>query len=144
MQKVPFVTSYLTEHFGDDEFATLAGYRRRGGFEAAKKALTEMSAEQVVELVKDAGLQGRGGAGFGTGMKWSFMPKGNDKPKYLVCNADESEPGTFKDRLLLERGPHQMIEGILIAAKATGASIYKNRRFSDHAPLVIDYDFDLR
>ena len=80
-----------------------------------------MSAEQIVELVKSAGLQGRGGAGFGAGMKWSFMPKGNDKPKYLVCNADESEPGSFKDRLLLERGPHQVIEGILIAAKATGA-----------------------
>ena len=121
MQKAPFITSYLTEHTGDDAFATLDGYRARGGFEAAKKALTQMTPDEVVNLVKDAGLQGRGGAGFGTGMKWSFMPKGSEKPKYLVCNADESEPGSFKDRLLLERAPHQMLEGILIAAWATGA-----------------------
>src|SRR5262249_42856527 len=104
-----------------DAYATLDGYRARGGWEAAKKALTQMTPEEVVNLVKDAGLQGRGGAGFGTGLKWSFMPKGNDKPKYLVCNADESEPGSFKDRLLLERAPHQMLEGILIGAWATGA-----------------------
>ena len=122
MQKVPFVTSYLTEHTGDDAYATLAGYRARGGYEAAKQALTAMTPEAVVNLVRDAGLQGRGGAGFSTGMKWSFMPKGNEKPKYLVCNADESEPGSFKDRLLLERAPHQMLEGILIGAKATGTS----------------------
>ena len=122
MQKVPFVTSYLTEHFADDAYATLAGYQGRGGYQAAKKALTEMTAQAVVELMKTAGLQGRGGAGFGTGMKWSFMPKGEENPKYLVCNADESEPGSFKDRLLMERAPHQMLEGILIGAKATGAS----------------------
>jgi NADH-quinone oxidoreductase subunit F len=121
VQKGPFVTNYLTEHTGDDAFATLAGYRARGGYDAARVALTQMSPEQVVALLKDAGLQGRGGAGFSTGMKWSFMPKGNDKPKYLVCNADESEPGSFKDRLLLERAPHQMLEGILIGAFATGA-----------------------
>jgi NADH-quinone oxidoreductase subunit F len=121
MLKVPYVTSYLTEHFGDDAFRTLEGYRARGGYEAARRALTGMSAEQVVELVKDAGLQGRGGAGFSTGLKWSFMPKDTDKPKYLVCNADESEPGSFKDRILLERGPHQLLEGILIGAWATGA-----------------------
>jgi NADH-quinone oxidoreductase subunit F len=121
VQKAPFVTSYLTEHTGDDAYATLDGYRARGGYEAAKKALTQMTPDEVVNLVKDSGLQGRGGAGFGTGLKWSFMPKGADKPKYLVCNADESEPGSFKDRLLLERAPHQMLEGILIAAWATGA-----------------------
>ncbi len=121
MQKVPFVTGYLTEHCGDDAFATLEGYRARGGWEAAKKALTELSPDQVASLVKDAGLQGRGGAGFSTGLKWSFMPKGTDKPKYLVCNADESDPGSFKDRLLLERAPHQMLEGIVIGAWATGA-----------------------
>jgi len=118
--EVPFVTSYLTEHFGDDAFGTIEGYEARGGYEAFKKAL-DMSPEDVVELVKTAGLQGRGGAGFSAGMKWSFMPKDTDKPKYLVCNADESEPGSFKDRILLERGAHQMIEGILIAAHATGA-----------------------
>jgi NADH-quinone oxidoreductase subunit F len=120
-QKVPYVTSYLSEHFGDDAFATLAGYRARGGYEAARKAITEMAPEAVAELVKTAGLQGRGGAGFGAGLKWTFMPKDDAKPKYLVCNGDESEPGSFKDRMLMERGAHQMLEGILIAAFATGA-----------------------
>jgi NADH-quinone oxidoreductase subunit F len=121
MLKVPYVTSYLTEHFGDDAFATLDGYESRGGYEAARIALKKMQPADVIELVKRAGLQGRGGAGFSTGLKWSFMPQKSDGPKYLVCNADESEPGSFKDRILLERGPHQMLEGILIAAWATGA-----------------------
>jgi NADH-quinone oxidoreductase subunit F len=121
MLKVPYVTSYLTEHFADDAFATLAGYEKRGGYESARKALKEMAPADVIELVKSAGLQGRGGAGFSTGLKWSFMPAKSDVPKYLVCNADESEPGSFKDRILLERGPHQLLEGILIAAWATGA-----------------------
>ena len=121
MLKVPYVTSYLTEHFGDDAFGTLAGYERVGGYQAARKAIREMAPADLVELVKDAGLQGRGGAGFLTGLKWSFMPEGNDRPKYLVCNADESEPGSFKDRILLERGAHQLLDGILVAAKATGA-----------------------
>jgi NADH-quinone oxidoreductase subunit F len=121
MLKVPYVTSYLTEHFGDDDFALLEGYRARGGYEAARKALVEMSPAEVIETVKDSGLQGRGGAGFSTGLKWSFMPTETDQPKYLVCNADESEPGSFKDRILLERGPHMLLEGILIAAFATGA-----------------------
>jgi NADH-quinone oxidoreductase subunit F len=121
MLKVPYVTSYLTEHFGDDDFALLEGYRARGGYEAARKALVEMSPAEVIETVKDSGLQGRGGAGFSTGLKWSFMPTETDQPKYLVCNADESEPGSFKDRILLERGPHMLLEGILIAAIATGA-----------------------
>jgi NADH-quinone oxidoreductase subunit F len=80
-----------------------------------------MQPAEVVELVKNAGLQGRGGAGFGTGLKWSFMPPDGDRPKYLVCNADESEPGSFKDRLLMERAPHQLLEGLLIGAFATGA-----------------------
>ena len=105
MLKVPYVTSYLTEHFADDEFATLDGYERRGGYEAARTALKKMTPAEVIELVKRSGLQGRGGAGFSTGLKWSFMPVQSDGPKYLVCNADESEPGSFKDRILLERGP---------------------------------------
>ena len=121
MQTTPWVTNYLTEHVGDDAFATLEGYRARGGYEAARQAIAEMSPADVIEQVKSAGLQGRGGAGFSAGLKWSFMPTGSDGPKYLVCNADESEPGSFKDRLLLERAPHQMLEGILIAAWATGA-----------------------
>ena len=77
-----------------------------------------MKPEQLIDEVKASGLRGRGGAGFPTGMKWSFVPKDNPKPKYLVCNADESEPGTFKDRLLIEEDPHATIEGTLIAAFA--------------------------
>ncbi len=119
--KVPYVTNYLTEHFADDAYVRLPGYQKRGGYAAARKALTQMSPAEVAELVKSAGLQGRGGAGFLTGLKWSFMPRENDKPKYLVCNADESEPGSFKDRILLERASHKLLEGILIGAWATGA-----------------------
>ena len=119
--KAPYITNYLTQHFADDGYGRVDGYVARGGYEAARQAITRMTPDEVSALVKDAGLQGRGGAGFGAGLKWTFMPKGNEKPKYLVCNADESEPGSFKDRLLMERGPHQMLEGILIAAWATGA-----------------------
>ncbi|MGH0032897.1 MAG: NADH-quinone oxidoreductase subunit F, partial [Myxococcota bacterium] len=121
MLKVPYVTGYLSEHFGDDDFGTLEGYEAKGGYSAARKAACDLAPGDLIELVKDAGLQGRGGAGFSTGMKWSFMPEGDDRPKYLVCNADESEPGSFKDRILIERGAHQMLDGILCAAKATGA-----------------------
>ena len=121
MLKVPHVTSYLTEHFAEDAFGTLAGYEKKGGYAAARKALTEMAPGDVIELVKASGLQGRGGAGYNTGLKWAFMPADSDVPKYLVCNADESEPGSFKDRILLERSPHQLLEGILIAAYAVGA-----------------------
>ncbi len=97
---------------------TLAVYRSRGGYRAWEKVLGEMKQEQVIEEVKASGLRGRGGAGFPTGMKWSFVPKDNTKPKYLICNADESEPGTFKDRLIIEKDPHSVIEGTLIAAYA--------------------------
>jgi NADH-quinone oxidoreductase subunit F len=118
--EVPWVTGYLSEHFADDSFRTLEGYERRGGYQALRKALATDPGD-LVEMLKASGLQGRGGAGFSTGLKWSFMPKGSDKPRYLVCNGDESEPGSFKDRILMERGPHQLLEGILIAAWATGA-----------------------
>jgi len=121
LQAAPFVTGYLTEHFGDDAFGTLAGYRAQGGYEALERALRELTPAETIALVEASGLQGRGGAGFGTGKKGSFMPAETDGPKYLVCNADESEPGSFKDRLLLERGPHAVLEGILIGAWATGA-----------------------
>src|SRR6266850_4050517 len=117
----PYTTQYLTQHFADDDYTTLAGYERKGGYAAARKALTEMAPADLIQLMKDSGLQGRGGAGFLTGLKWSFMPTDRAKPKHLVCNADESEPGSFKDRILIERGSHQMLEGILIAAWATGA-----------------------
>jgi len=121
LHAAPFVTGYLTEHCGDDAYRTLAGYRARGGYEALARALRELTPSETIALVEASGLQGRGGAGFVTGKKWSFMPEKTDGPKYLVCNADESEPGSFKDRLLLERGPHAVLEGILIGAFATGA-----------------------
>ena len=139
MLKVPYVTSYLTEHFADDAFGTLEGYERTGGYEAARKAIREMSPTDLIELVKLAGLQGRGGAGFSTGMKWSFMPEETDRPKYLVCNADESEPGSFKDRILIERGAHQMLDGILVAAKATGAEktfVYIRGEYAEPARIL--------
>ncbi|HEX8143248.1 MAG TPA: NADH-quinone oxidoreductase subunit NuoF [Pyrinomonadaceae bacterium] len=101
--------------------ASLEVYRSNGGYEALKKVLDGMSPEDVIGEVKKSALRGRGGAGFPTGMKWSFVPKDSPKPKYVVCNADESEPGTFKDRYLMERDPHMLIEGMLIAAYALGS-----------------------
>ncbi|HJU63940.1 MAG TPA: NADH-quinone oxidoreductase subunit NuoF, partial [Candidatus Binatia bacterium] len=97
---------------------TLAVYSSRGGYRAWEKVVKDFKREQLIEEVKASGLRGRGGAGFPTGMKWSFVPKDSPKPKYLICNADESEPGTFKDRLLIEKDPHAIIEGTLIAAYA--------------------------
>src|SRR5262245_12073968 len=97
---------------------TLRVYESRGGYRALREALKEMTPEQVTEEVKASGLRGRGGAGFPTGMKWSFVPKDSSKPKYLICNADESEPGTFKDRLLMEKDPHATIEGVILASYA--------------------------
>jgi NADH-quinone oxidoreductase subunit F len=93
-------------------------YRKNGGYEATRKALTEHTPAQLVELVKASNLRGRGGAGFPTGMKWSFLPKQTAKPVYLAVNADESEPGTFKDREIIEDDPHQLLEGIVITAFA--------------------------
>ncbi|MCP3986305.1 MAG: NADH-quinone oxidoreductase subunit NuoF [bacterium] len=121
--RVPRVTQYLTEHFADEGFATLSGYRARGGYETARRVLRDQSPGDVIRMLKKAGLQGRGGAGFDAGTKWSFMPEPHHGPNYLVCNADESEPGSFKDRLLMTRGPHQLLEGILIPAFATGAAM---------------------
>ncbi len=93
-------------------------YRAHGGYAAARKALTEHTPEQLVEIVKASNLRGRGGAGFPTGLKWSFLPKQTAKPVYLCVNADESEPGTFKDREIIEENPHELLEGILITAYA--------------------------
>lgn len=95
-------------------------YVQNGGYQSLKKVLTEMTTDQVIDEVKKSNLRGRGGACFPTGLKWSFMPKGNDKPKYLCCNGDESEPGSFKDREIFEKNPHQFIEGTLIACYAMG------------------------
>ncbi len=99
------------------DIARLDVYEKHGGYQAFRKAVKEMTPEQVVDVVKASGLRGRGGAGFPAGVKWSFLPKGVF-PRYLVANADESEPGTFKDRQIMERNPHQFIEGIAIASYA--------------------------
>jgi NADH-quinone oxidoreductase subunit F len=99
---------------------SLADYERAGGYQALRKVIEKISPAEVTETVKKSGLRGRGGAGFPTGIKWGFLPKDYQGPKYLCCNADESEPGTFKDRQLIERDPHQMIEGMLIACYAIG------------------------
>ena len=96
-------------------------YRKHGGYASLEKALKSMTPEQIVEEVKTSGLRGRGGAGFPTGMKWSFLAKPEGVPRYVVCNADESEPGTFKDRYLMERIPHLLIEGMILSSFALGA-----------------------
>jgi NADH-quinone oxidoreductase subunit F len=97
---------------------TLVVYCSRGGYRSWEEVVKNIRPEQLIEEIKASGLRGRGGAGFPTGMKWSFVPKDSPKPKYMVCNADESEPGTFKDRLLIEKDPHAIIEGTLVAAYA--------------------------
>ncbi len=101
---------------------SLADYEKEGGYQALAKALT-MKPEEIVNEVKNSEIRGRGGAGFPCGLKWSFLAKNTGKPTYLVCNADESEPGTFKDRQLIHYDPHQLIEGILISCHATGAKV---------------------
>ena len=98
-------------------------YKSTGGYQALEKILREkISPEDIVEMVKQSGLRGRGGAGFPTGLKWSFMPKNTGKPTYLVCNSDESEPGTCKDRDILRFNPHALVEGMIIAGYAIGAT----------------------
>lgn len=97
-------------------------YRAHGGYASVEKALKSMTPDQVVEEVKKSGLRGRGGAGFPTGMKWSFLAKPEGVPRYLVCNADESEPGTFKDRYLMEKIPHALVEGMITSSYALGAN----------------------
>jgi NADH-quinone oxidoreductase subunit F len=111
----------LTANVHHDDQIELAAYEARGGYQGIRKAL-QMSPDEVIAEVKTSGLRGRGGAGFPTGVKWGFVPKNTGKPVYLLNNADESEPGTFKDRLLLERDPHLCIEGMMIAAWALGAN----------------------
>jgi NADH-quinone oxidoreductase subunit F len=111
------MTKILLANIDQPDQITLAGYRRRDGYQALRKAI-RMDQTAVIEEVKTSGLRGRGGAGFPTGMKWGFVPRNTGKPTYLLCNADESEPGTFKDRLLMERDPHLLIEGMAIACYA--------------------------
>ncbi len=100
---------------GDENWSSIDEYRSHQGYAAAALAVGKMDPPSLVELVKDSGLRGRGGAGFSAGMKWSFLPKDGRRPRYIACNGDESEPGTFKDRQILERNPHKLIEGLLIA-----------------------------
>jgi NADH-quinone oxidoreductase subunit F len=118
------VERILTRNVDKHDSETIAVYEAGGGYQALRKALSGMSPEAVTDEVKKSGLRGRGGAGFPTGLKWTFMPKEvGKKPHYLLCNADESEPGTFKDRLLMERDPHLLLEGCLISSYAIHASV---------------------
>jgi NADH-quinone oxidoreductase subunit F len=116
----PRETAILTKHFGETEARSLDGWKKRGGYRALELAL-QMEPAGVVDIVKASGLRGRGGAGFPTGLKWSFMKPGDGKPHYLLCNADESEPGTFKDREIMRWTPHALIEGCAIGSHAIGA-----------------------
>jgi len=120
MSGSPLEVKIISKRFGLPNSTSVDVYLQHGGYQALEKALA-MKPEDVINEVKNSGLRGRGGAGFNTGMKWSFVPKQSAKPKYVVCNADESEPGTCKDRPLMEYDPHQLIEGIIIAGYAIQA-----------------------
>jgi NADH-quinone oxidoreductase subunit F len=111
----------FTRSWDKPEGHTLGAYRAAGGYQALEKALRSMTSDEIIKVVTDANIRGRGGAGFPAGKKWSFVPKDSKKPKYVCVNADESEPGTFKDRYILERDPHMLIEGAAIACKAVDA-----------------------
>jgi NADH-quinone oxidoreductase subunit F len=117
---------------------TLSVYKKHDGYEALKIALGK-TPDEIIDVVKRSGLRGRGGAGFPAGTKWGFVPKSTDKPKYLCVNADESEPGAFKDRLICRKDPHQLLEGTLIAAYAIGASrayIYIRGEFAEECEIL--------
>jgi NADH-quinone oxidoreductase subunit F len=116
----PLEVKVLSKRFGLPDSQSIDTYLATDGYAAFRKAVG-MTPEQILDEVKASNLRGRGGAGFPTGMKWSFVPRASDRPKYIVVNADESEPGTCKDRLLIEHDPHQLIEGMLIAARAVDA-----------------------
>ena len=129
----------LLKHCQESAVLTIDDYLKVGGYQALRKALFGMKPEQVTEEVKKSGLRGRGGAGFPTGMKWGFIPKNLDKPRYLVVNADESEPGTCKDRVIIERIPHLLMEGIAIASYAIGthrAYLYIRGEYYDQALIL--------
>ena len=111
-------TPLISQRWGTKDSRKLDVYVKQAGYKALEKALKEMTPESIIEEVKKSNLRGRGGAGFPTGMKWSFVPKDSPKARYVICNADESEPGSCKDRPLMEMDPHQLIEGMVIAARA--------------------------
>jgi NADH-quinone oxidoreductase subunit F len=126
-------TTVLSKHFGEPEARTFDGWKKRGGYAALRQSL-RMTPADIVTVVKDSGLRGRGGAGFPTGVKWSFMKPCDGKPHYLCCNADESEPGTFKDREIMRWTPHALIEGCAIGSYAIGAEtcyIYIRGEFTE-------------
>lgn len=132
----------LTRNVGREGSQSIETYEASGGYQALRKALSSLSPDQIVEEVKRSGLRGRGGAGFPTGLKFSFMPKQPDpkRPHYLLCNADESEPGTFKDRLLMEHDPHLVLEGCLLsgyAIRARAVYIYIRGEFA-HAARILE------
>jgi len=129
----PKETVVLSEHFGDPSARTYDGWMKLGGYRALEQALG-MEPQAVIDLVKASGLRGRGGAGFPAGVKWDFMPKQKSRPHFLCCNADESEPGTFKDREIMRWTPHALIEGCAIAAHAIRAEkvyIYIRGEFTE-------------
>lgn len=130
-------TKILSNYFGVDKAWTYDFYVGHGGYETARKALADMKPDELTEEVKKSGLRGRGGAGFPTGLKWSFLAKPEGVPRYLCINADESEPGTFKDRQIMEWDPHMLIEGVILSSYALGvhkAFIYIRGEF--HLPEV--------
>jgi NADH-quinone oxidoreductase subunit F len=120
-ERHPEETPLISRRWGMKDSQKMDVYLMQGGYQALEKALKEMTPETIIDEVKKSNLRGRGGAGFPTGMKWSFVPKDSSKPKYVICNADESEPGTCKDRPLMEMDPHQLIEGMVIAGRAIGS-----------------------
>jgi len=110
----------LFEHIDKPGIEKISAYRKYGGYDSVEKTIGKLSSDILVEEVKKSGLRGRGGAGFPTGMKWSFIDKSSNVPKYLICNADEGEPGTFKDHYLMKKNPHLLIEGIILSSYALG------------------------
>jgi len=120
-ERLPAEKVVISRRFGIPNSRQIDVYLQNEGYQALEKALKQMTPDQIIDEVKKSNLRGRGGAGFPAGMKWSFVPKDTNKPKYVLANCDEAEPGTCKDRPLLEMDPHQLIEGMVIAGKAVGA-----------------------
>ena len=118
---VPQFEPILLANIATTDSHTRGVYEASGGYSALKKVLAEMQPPALIELVKSSNLRGRGGAGFPTGLKWTFLPKDHPGPIYMCINADESEPGTFNNRILMEEDPHQVIEGIILSCFATRA-----------------------
>ena len=119
---MPEFEPVLLAQVGKAESYTLRAYEQAGGYQALRKALKEKTPKEVTEIVKASGLRGRGGAGFPTGLKWTFLPPNHPGPIYFCLNADESEPGTFNNRILMEEDPHQVVEGLILSCFATNAS----------------------